>query len=408
MRKKLIFAVIAIFTILLLAGGLLYGKSVYSKIADMYVLSHFPKYKITGESVSGEEIYITAHTDSYEHGWLMIIDSNGKELWRSKDLGSYAYSFRKYEWEDGTVRYAWQQSESILPKSKGGILATHIVIADENFDVVQDDVVPLPYGSLTKDTWCENHDYLLLGEDHFVLTSSCEVVVEEIGEAYNSHVFNNIIQEQKAGVVVWQLETIDYPELFEYSLLNNNYSEYTDESGKCGDYAHINSVDFDTAHRAVIVSFRGIGIVSFDYDTKEINWVIGRARNDIAGVQQNWIPYLQHCARVQADGSILLFDNSGCEDNVSRIQRFWIDPEAKALVQYKEYYGNQPRSPYMGCVMLIDDDTETMMISYGGNFSNFALEEYDFSHESQNMVLTYNAGFDLYAFSVGTTKNNWA
>lgn len=393
--------------VLILLAVIWGGKFAYEKY-DAYwyetKFNSFPEYTVEGESVFGENIYITAHTGNYEHGWLFILDAKGNELWRSEDLGAYAYSFRQYVYKDGTVRYAYQMVERPFTKAGSTILETHVVLLDENMNVINNNIVPLPYGTMRGDMYCENHEYLILDDDHYVLVTSVEIVPENL----NAHVYNNIIQEQKDGQVIWHLETIDYPELYEASCLGNEYDTYTDASGLCGDYAHVNSVDFDKANNAVIVSFRNLGLVSFDYETKEINWIIGSNRNDIEGVTADKMPKFQHCARVLEDGSILVFDNSGCLEDYSRIQRFWIDSTEKTLTDYREYLGNMPRSPYMGCVQLIDEETETYMISYGGNFTEMALEEYDFSKGKQNFKLTFELGHDLYAFTVGPHKTQWA
>ena len=135
--------------------------------------------------------------------------------------------------------------------------------------------------------------------------------------------------------------------------------------------------------------------------------MIGTNRNDIAGVTADKMPKFQHCARVMEDGSLIAFDNSGCLEDYSRIQRFWIDSEKKQLTDYKEYLGNMPRSPYMGCIQLVDEDTETYLISYGGDFSEMALEEYDFSNGKRTFKLVFDMGHDLYAFSAGPQKVRW-
>jgi hypothetical protein len=246
----------------------------------------------------------------------------------------------------------------------------------------------------------------------FVLRLEQEKNKFETEEFLYEHDISDYVTECAEGAavtppVIWHLETIDYPELYEASCQGNQYETYTDASGQCGDYAHINSVDFDKNNNAVIVSFRNIGLVSFDYTTKEINWMIGTNRNDIAGVTADKMPKFQHCARVMEDGSLIVFDNSGCLEDYSRIQRFWIDSEKKQLTDYKEYLGNMPRSPYMGCIQLVDEDTETYLISYGGDFSEMALEEYDFSNGKRTFKLVFDMGHDLYAFSAGPQKVRW-
>jgi len=403
-KKRSLVVLCSLFLILvIMLSGFVAFKLIRRALNEKWDNS-FPEFQTEGESISGENICLTAHTNNKEHGYLFIIDSKGNEIWRSEDLGAYAYSFRKYQYPDGTIRYAYQLTEGVVPKSNGAMEMTHVVLMDESMNVIRDNIKLLPSGSLKENTYCENHEYMIFGDDHYLLTTSIETVPGNL----NSHVFNNVIQEQKDGKVIWQIETIDYPELYTAACLGNQFDQYTEESGMCGDYAHINSVDYDAANNAVIVSFRSIGLVSFDYSTKEINWIIGTNRNDIKGLTAQQIPLYQHCARVMEDGSIILFDNAGCPEDYSRIQRLWIDEESKTLLNYKEYLGNMPRSPYMGCVQLIDEETETYMISYGGNFSEMALEEYDFSSGKRNFKLTFDHGYDLYAFSVGAVTHSWA
>src|SRR5699024_8885246 len=127
------------------------------------------------------------------------------------------YNFRKIVYDDGTIRYAYQQYDSDVENINGGITFTHIVLMDESFNVINDNIHPLAYGSITEsDYGCENHDYKILADDHYILTTVTLSMAENVPgyEGKQIPVVNAIVQEQKAGEVLMQWEAIDHPELY--------------------------------------------------------------------------------------------------------------------------------------------------------------------------------------------------
>ena len=60
-------------------------------------------------------------------------------------------------------------------------------------------------------------------------------------------------------------------------------------------------------------------------------------QNRLEGMTNEHCGYLQHDIRICDDGSLTIFDNSGCSTDNSRICRYWIDEESMQLVKFKEY-----------------------------------------------------------------------
>ena len=156
---------------------------------------------------------------------------------------------------------------------------------DESFNVINDNIHPLAYGSITdSDYGCENHDYKILADDHYILTTVTLSMADNVPgyEGKQIPVVNAIVQEQKAGEVIMQWESMEHPELYEASVYNNDYASLVDNpDAPYTDYVHINSVTVDPESYDLLISCRSIGLMKLDRETGEILWMMGRGRNDI-------------------------------------------------------------------------------------------------------------------------------
>lgn len=373
----------------------------------------FQTYKLTGSY--NDEIMVIPHTGNYEAGWAFILDENGNEKKRMS-FPSYPYLLRKLRLPNGKIRYAYLQTEQPIRGSGFSLEHTHAVLLDDQFQVLRDPIKLLKGGSIKTKTFpCENHEYVILDDDHYVLTTEKSCYVRNIPSLKNklARVFNSIVQEQKNGKVVWQFEAIHYPELYEASVFHNNYEDY---SGKqllyciAADYAHINAVTIDPVTKDFLFSFRNIGLVKVSRKTKEILWIMGRGRNDIQGMEMDQIGLFQHDVRYQKDGSFTIFDNYGCPEDFSRVCRYWVNEKTKTLERYEEYRTERPRSSCMGSAQLLDDEKNIYLVCYGGlNFdmnkrqltSEPAFEIYNFNEKKSVMHLTFDLKFGCYQVQCG-------
>ena len=365
----------------------------------------FPQYTITGSSISDEDFLVSMRgTTSAGYNYIFVMTPEGNIRWY-KQVPGYAYNFRKIEYADGTIRYAYQQYDEDVENTNGGITYTHIVLMDESFNVINDNIHPLAYGSITdSDYGCENHDYKILADDHYILTTVTLSMADNVPgyEGKQIPVVNAIVQEQKAEEVIMQWESMEHPELYEASVYNNDYASLVDNpDAPYTDYVHINSVTVDPESYDLLISCRSIGLMKLDRETGEILWMMGRGRNDIAGLEDEQIGLYQHDVRYLEDGSFTIFDNSGGVDNTSRVCRYWIDDETLTLENFEEFT-TEYKSTSMGCAGLVDDETDTYLICYGRGVADFAFEERDFSTNTVNMQLEFDNGDTLYRIFRGT------
>lgn len=365
----------------------------------------FPKYTITGSSISDEEFLVSMRgTTDAGYNYIFIMTAEENIRWY-KQVPGYAYNFRKIEYQDGTIRYAYQQYDADVEGTNGGITYTHIVLMDESFNVINDNIHPLAYGSITdSDYGCENHDYKILSDNHYILTTVTLSMADNVPgyEGKQIPVVNAIVQEQKDGEVVMQWESMEHPELYEASVYNNDYGSLVDNPDALyTDYVHINSIAVDPENYDLLISCRSIGLIKLDRETGEIIWIMGRGRNDISGMTEEQTGLYQHDVRYLEDGSITIFDNSGGVDSTSRVCRYWIDEDTLKLEDFEEYT-TEYKSTSMGCAGLVDDDTDTYLICYGGGIADFAFEERDFSSGKVNMQLEFDNGDTLYRIFRGT------
>ncbi|MCQ2603663.1 MAG: aryl-sulfate sulfotransferase [Spirochaetia bacterium] len=372
-----------------------------------------PTFTVEGESLSHEDFLIAPHSGNYKTGWLIVIDYQGN-LKYSKKLPGYAYSFKKFQYKDGTVRYAYQQVDGIMAGTNGFYDDTHLVLMNDCFDVIDDHIALLKSNLIPYDNYpCENHDYEVLGDDHFILTAAVPITLTNIPgyEGIEVNIFDNVIQEQKDGKVIWEYSSaLNSPELFASTLYFSansadsiDYSAPPRNGSSHMDYAHINAVTF-ADDGDFYISFRNIGLIRLDHDTKKVEWLMSRNHNDFTGIEKGDIGLFQHDLRVNDDGSITIFDNSGCGTNNTRICRYWLDEQNRKVTDKKFYISEVKKSPFMGSAMLLDEDSQTFLIAYGGNISDPAFEEYSFRDRKQTMRFVFDKGYDLYQITHETIK----
>lgn len=381
--------------------GNLSAENVTGTMNEGLLPADFPEYEITGSSISDEDYLISMYgATKSQKNYIFVMSAEGRIKWY-KQVPFMAFNFRKIQYPDGTIRYAYQQTESIreVENINGGMYFTHIVLMDENFQVINDNIRPVAYGSITEETnFCESHDYKILGDNHYLLTSVTLSTVDNIPgmEGTQVQVVNAIIQEQKDGQVVMQWESIEHPELYSASLTNNEYAAFTaGTTDEFTDYVHLNAIAVDPQTYDLLISCRSVGLMKIDRETGEILWIMGRGQNDIQGLEQSQIGLLQHDVRYLDDGSFTIFDNSGGQNSSSRVCRYWIDEDTKTLVRFQEY-PTEYYSSAMGSAELLDEETDTYTIVYGMGVADMAFEERNFSTNTVNMRLKFTDGQVLY------------
>ncbi len=361
---------------------------------------------VDGESVVQDDIYLTPHIGKFDSSFLMEINYKG-EVTYYKDIPHAAYLYRHFYNEKGQERYAYVAVSGHAEYIRWGALEKGaLTIMDENHNVIRDNIKGIGYGSVPDGFHIDPHEYVVFDDDHYLLFMAVPMLVTNVPgyEGQEIFVFNNVIQEQKNGKVVFQWESIDHPELYDYSFVPNSsdWGKTLTDKSIAMDYAHFNSVDFfDDGD--LLVSFRKIGLVRIDKDTKDIVWVIGDKRNDFE-FEKSKEPYLQHDARIMNDGSIKIYDNRDENHGLPRVLKLWLNEKTMSLSDYAAYeLPNYGASKHMGSAQLLDADTETYLVTYGSGYDT-GFEILDLPENEVKMSLKFASGDDTYAITQGLYK----
>ena len=305
---------------------------------------------------------------------LMTTDGNIIFYHASIIEGYSIGDFRRHILKNGQIRYAFMQRTKPFPPY--AYWFGKLIVLDENFQKINEltQIDQEPDKRLI-----ENHDALLLTDDHYVLPR----YQHQLKNKNNLHeliaAFN--LQEIKNQQVIFEWKSSNYPELYDEALKECHYS-----SGKIQDYVHFNSVVIDPKDGNYILSFRHTSAVyKIDRKTGNIIWRLGGKSDDFnLSPEQKFL--FQHTASITSDGYIMLFDNQStdidpkCADNfvykkypTSRILKFKLDEQNKKIVDFQEI-----QLPYLSQFMgnVFETNSKTYIVGYGSYFG-MAGEEFD-------------------------------
>ena len=153
---------------------------------------------------------------------------------------------------------------------------------------------------------------------------------------------------------------------------SENWTEY--------DWFHNNSVWYDEATNSITLSGRHQdAVINIDYDTGELNWIIGDPTNWSEEYQKYFFTpvgddfewqWSQHAAMITPEGYVFILDNGNnkskieseyvpAEDSYTRGVMYKIDKDAMTIEQIWEYgktRGSEFYSPYISDVDYIEQD----------------------------------------------------
>ena len=320
--------------------------------------------KIKGRSKYNGNIYCA----SYNSSKCKVIDPNGAIIFE-RELGKKVYNFEKHYNSKGELRYTYGiEGGEAIQISTGGYFTQYYNIVDENFSFIKQNIKLKASGNVPEGHPCENHFFEYIDDNHYIVTAYVGTVVDNVpGLTGRYKACNCVIQEIKDDELVFHWESVNHPEFYNYSCFHKDFSNYEENQEVYNDYCHSNALVIDPKDGNFIVSFRHTGIAKINRQTGDVIWMFGRGgRIDFEGMTNEHCGYLQHDIRICDDGSLTVFDNSGCSTDNSRICRYWIDEESMQLVKFKEYVTPRKRSMFMGSAILLDDETETFLVCYGG------------------------------------------
>ncbi len=159
-----------------------------------------------------------------------------------------------------------------------------------------------------------------------------------------------------------------------------NQGDAKAEGWTAEDWFHNNSVWYDTATNSIILSGRHQdAVISIDYDSGELNWIIGDPTNWRENMQEFFFTpigdefewqWSQHAAMITPEGYVFILDNGNnkskieeeyvlAEDSYTRGVLYEIntdDMTIKQVWQYGEQRGSEFYSPYVSDVDYIDEN----------------------------------------------------
>ena len=272
-----------------------------------------------------------------------------------------AENFAAQDAIDGSRYYtAFIELEPTYRNAMGGYSSGYYLVMDENYTDI--DEATLAANDDEKhyhgQGYLDQHEFVVLGKDHYINLSYTPVLADNLPETVKgldggntAYVWVGIIQEVKDGKVIKEINTGDYPLLYDSAVESINYSESTLDGAPTSigqqtvqknfaagvkDYVHVNSVDYTLDANGntdkILVSMRDQSAVyQFDFNTGAIDWILGgkastlkgyegytSTRTDDNGVAFQALTFGQHFARytnkdengmITGNTQISLFDN---------------------------------------------------------------------------------------------------
>lgn len=308
---------------------------------------------------------------------LIMLDGKGDVVWEkyepfaSPDQPGAFWDFKKHV-VDGETYYSYHdQTGSYDNYGLTGYGPGERVILDKDFNEIkritfeESSVVPKGFP-------LDGHDFLLIDLDHYILNGYIKDTVYNIpGYENGSDVVFSYLQEVKAGEVVWEFKSIDYPELYDqvavHSYSQTGVNDFANEKIAAPDYIHFNSMDLDEDGN-LICSFRHIHALlclNRSAEENQILWTLSGVGDEF-GLTDIQKSSAQHTAFV--DGNyITIFDN-GNRNGTSRVVGYCIDPEEKALKAFRSYTLGGKYSEACGSAQHLDG--EVYVIGWGATMGN--------------------------------------
>jgi hypothetical protein len=310
-----------------------------------------------------------------ESGLAIAVDQAGEIVWfrRSEPLWEDPHriasghllgivGYNRAEEVDmlGNVVTSWHASEHPNPEANEDIPAGSIPVATETF---HHDIQELPSGNLlVLSTEVRSYDgYPTSLEDEEAETGTANVVGDVI------------VEFARDGAIVneWKLLDMLDPYRLGHESLGGIWDDwaYVDVEGGTKDWAHANSLWYDSATDSIVVSVRHQeAVIGFSRATGTLNWILGNHE----GWGDEWAPYLlqaegdlewpyhQHAAEITDWGTLIIYDNGNNrtmppaagmmpQESYSRAVEYVIDSNQRSVEQVWEYGPDQERffSPFI-------------------------------------------------------------
>ncbi len=320
----------------------------------------FPAFEITGEGVAADNAGVyTFAIDKF----MIRVNTDGQIIYY-RNMGQVgeelmAENFAPQSFGDKQYYSVFIELHPDFRNAQGGFSSGFYLVMDENYQDI--DQVTLSANEEENHKhgvgYLDQHEFQIMGENHYMLLSYTPLLIENlpaslkgIDGSSKAYVWAGIMQEVQDGKIVSEVNTADYPILYESAVEKIDYAGSTDQgvtvtvgvnevfslADGIMDYTHVNSIDYtlepDGTADKILVSMRDQSAVfQFDIDTGAMEWILGgkastlggfdeftSSRTDDNGAAFNALTFGQHFARYankEEDGTISgnveisLFDN---------------------------------------------------------------------------------------------------
>ena len=301
------------------------------------------------EELNNDLIFVTT---SPSGGYTAAYDYNGDVRWYL--TGKYTHAINRLK------------NGNIMLSSPRTLLPVYHAVG-----LVEMDLIGKVYKEYTVPTGF-HHDYYEMDNGDLIVGSS-DLENGNEGDLV-------LLLDRKTGLIkkTWDLKDI--------LPTDQGKQEHWTESS----WFHNNSIFYDKTNNSLILSGRHQdAIISINFDTSKLNWIIGDPTNWDSSMQKYFFKpvgnnfewqYAQHSAKIAPNGDILIFDNG---NNRSKIKENYIAPSdnySRALIyninvdnmtisqkwQYGKERGSELYSSYIGNFDYISDNH--YLANFGGIF----------------------------------------
>ena len=320
----------------------------------------FPALNVTGTGVTAENAGVyTLALDRY-----MIRVNTEKQIIYYRNLNSVGEELMAENFAPQQVagKQYYSMFVELRPEfsnTHGGYSSGMYIVLNENYQDI--DVITLYPNDDPNHThgegYLDQHEFVVIDENHYLLLSYTLQHVENLPKnlqgmdgTQSTYVWAGILQEVRDGAVVAEINTADYPLLFESAVEMIDYANTTLDgivvveneneifsfAEGIMDYVHVNSMDYTLNSEGnvdkLLVSMRNqCAVFQFDMASGALEWILGgkastlkgyeeytSVRNDGKGASFQALTYAQHFARycnksendtIEGNPVISVFDN---------------------------------------------------------------------------------------------------
>ncbi|MCS6130314.1 hypothetical protein DWV13_01370 [Clostridium botulinum] len=357
----------------------------------------YPEISSSGESPYEGEYYLSTYYNTPQGNYIFKINNTGK-LTFYKETTGFPFNFTKVVAGD-KIRYCYLEESLIdTPLENIGYRPCELVVLDENYTHLKT-IRAKGNGILPDNAPLENHDYIYIDDNHYIVSSYVSYSEKNIPkEVYSGegsiNVVSAVIQEILDDEVVFQWQSSDHPELYINSYENNEYNF----AGKTlFDYCHLNSFTIDPKDNNLVCSFRNLdSILKIDRKSGDILWTLGGKGDEFNLDKKTEHFSRQHYVKVISENTLLFFDNES-QGNPASALELSLDENTKSITSYKRYSPIKRPSSAMGSAQLISRENDVILINYGSISDHMPLfVEKDFKNNKELFSFSYKDGLSAY------------